>query len=133
MAGLTLMLIVPSVSSADDGATAVPATQPTTRKANVITLTNVASDEIKKIIKSQKLAESAMLRVGAKADNGKFSYVLDITEKPAQADDIVESDNGIAVVVARKSSFYLQGTVIDFKDMATGRGFLFRNPNAVEK
>ncbi len=98
----------------------------------MITLTEVAANEIKKIIKEQGLPEEqTRLRVGVKGGGcSGFSYMLDLTEEPAtDADEQLES-NGIQILVDQKSALYLTGVEIDFKDEVMGRGFVFKNPNA---
>jgi iron-sulfur cluster assembly protein len=39
-------------------------------------------------------------------------------------------DNGIQVVVDKKSFLYLIGTTLDFSGGLNGKGFIFSNPNA---
>jgi len=39
-------------------------------------------------------------------------------------------DNGIKVVVDKKSYLYLIGTTLDFSGGLNGKGFVFNNPNA---
>ncbi|MGC8552385.1 MAG: iron-sulfur cluster insertion protein ErpA [Phycisphaerae bacterium] len=95
-----------------------------------ILLTETAAKEIKNIIRDQGLPEAVALRVGVKGGGcSGFSYVLDLTDAPAENDEVMES-NGIKVVSDRKSYLYLNGTEIDFKDEVMGRGFVFKNPNA---
>ncbi len=127
---LTLLcpLLLAAVASAADTQPA-----PTTKPADkVITLTPEAAAELKEIIKLQKL-NPAYLRVGVKADGKQFSYTLDLTETLPQPDDIQCEDHGIKILVDRKSAMYLKGTEIHFKNNPNARGFVFRNPNALEK
>lgn len=46
------------------------------------------------------------------------------------ADDKEFEDNGIKVVVDKKSVLYLIGTTLDFSGGLNGKGFIFSNPNA---
>lgn len=39
-------------------------------------------------------------------------------------------DNGVKVVVDKKSVLYLAGTTLDFSGGLNGKGFIFSNPNA---
>jgi iron-sulfur cluster assembly protein len=95
-----------------------------------ILLSDTAATEIKSIIKEQGLSENVALRVGVKGGGcSGFSYVLDLTEAPAEDDEIMEC-HGIRVVSDRRSYVYLNGTEIDFKDEVMGRGFVFKNPQA---
>ena len=104
-----------------------------------VTVTESAAREIRSIIKQQELKpEDVHLRVGVKGGGcSGFSYLLDLTEKQRETDEIWEyTFNGdseaftVRVICDPKSYLYLNGTVIDFKDEIMGRGFVFTNPNA---
>jgi iron-sulfur cluster assembly protein len=45
-------------------------------------------------------------------------------------DDKTFEDNGVKVVVDKKSFLYLLGTTLDFSGGLNGKGFIFKNPNA---
>ena len=45
-------------------------------------------------------------------------------------DDKSFKDNGMQVVVDKKSFLYLIGTTLDFSGGLNGKGFVFTNPNA---
>ncbi len=104
-----------------------------------VIVTENAARAIRDIIKEQDLdAETTRLRVGVKGGGcSGFSYLLDLTEKQRETDEIWEyTFNGdseaftVRVICDPKSYLYLNGTVIDFKDEIMGRGFVFNNPNA---
>ena len=40
------------------------------------------------------------------------------------------TDNGVQIVVDKKSFLYLIGTTLDFSGGLNGKGFVFSNPNA---
>ncbi len=44
--------------------------------------------------------------------------------------DMPFENNGVKVVVDKKSYLYLVGTVLDFSGGLNGKGFVFQNPNA---
>ncbi len=96
-----------------------------------IEVTETAVREIKTIVEQQELdAEKVHLRLGVKGGGcSGFSYVLDLTEKQNEGDEMFEQ-HGIKVVCDPKSYLYLNGTTVDFKDEVMGRGFVFNNPNA---
>ena len=102
----------------------------TTEQPGVI-LTEGAAREIRSIIDQQELdADTVCLRVGVKGGGcSGFSYVLDLTEKRKDSDELFEQ-HGIRVICDPKSLLYLGGTTVDFKDEIMGRGFVFTNPNA---
>ncbi|MCZ6834581.1 MAG: iron-sulfur cluster assembly accessory protein [Planctomycetota bacterium] len=109
-----------------------------------VNVTDLAAQEISSIIKQQELdPETVRLRVGVKGGGcSGFSYLLDLTEKQRDTDELWESShelngNGdgpipftLRVICDPKSYLYLNGTTIDFKDEMMGRGFVFSNPNA---
>ena len=96
----------------------------------MITLTEKAVKEIRRIIEDQKLPENTALRVGVKGGGcSGFSYILDLTETVKETDEVFEA-HGVRVICDPKSLLYLSGTKIDFKDEIMGRGFVFNNPNA---
>src|SRR3954447_24966796 len=98
-----------------------------------INLSEAAAKEIKDIIKQQELPDDkTSLRVGVKGGGcSGFSYMLDLTEEPAgEMDEVLESQ-GVKILCDMKSYLYLNGVEIDFKDEVMGRGFVFKNPNAL--
>jgi iron-sulfur cluster assembly protein len=73
---------------------------------------------------------NAFIRVGVKGGGcSGLSYELkfDTVETP---DDKSFEDNGVKVVVDKKSFLYLVGTELDYAGGLNGRGFVFNNPNA---
>ena len=97
-----------------------------------ITLTELAANKIKEIMKEQSLPEDqTKLRVAVKGGGcSGFSYMLDLTEEPQGESDQQVDSHGIKILVDMKSALYLDGTEIDFKDEVMARGFVFKNPNA---
>jgi iron-sulfur cluster assembly protein len=97
-----------------------------------IKLSEGAAKEIKSIIAEQQLpADKTRLRVGVKGGGcSGFSYVLDLVEEePGESDEEFESQ-GVKILIDSRSSLYLAGVEVDFKDEVMGRGFVFKNPNA---
>ena len=74
--------------------------------------------------------EGYFIRVGV--DGGGCSglmYQLTFENEEKDGDKVFE-DNGIKVVVDKKSFLYLIGTNLDFSGGLNGKGFVFMNPNA---
>lgn len=95
-----------------------------------ITLSDTAVSEVKRIMQENSLPESTCLRVGVKGGGcSGFSYTLDLTDEPAEGDEVFEQD-GLRVVCDPKSYLYLSGTEVDYKTAMMERGFVFNNPNA---
>ena len=59
-----------------------------------------------------------------------FVSKIDTGDNEDRPDDKVFTDNGVKVVVDKKSFLYLIGTTLDFSGGLNGKGFIFSNPNA---
>jgi iron-sulfur cluster assembly protein len=96
----------------------------------MITITERAALEVKRILEEQKLPDGTALRVGVKGGGcSGFSYTLGFDDQIGEVDQVAEI-GGVRVVCDPKSFLYLNGTQIDFEDNLMGRGFKFGNPNA---
>jgi iron-sulfur cluster assembly protein len=70
------------------------------------------------------------IRVGVKSGGcSGLEYVLKFDNIKTDSDQIFE-DNGIKIIVDKKSVLYLAGTILDFSAGLNGKGFVFNNPNA---
>jgi iron-sulfur cluster assembly protein len=56
-------------------------------------------------------------------------YQLTFDNQEKEEDKAFEN-NGVRVVVDKKSYLYLVGTTLDFSGGLNGKGFVFQNPNA---
>ncbi len=101
----------------------------TTGNQAVVTLTDAAIKEVKRLLNVQGITEGG-LRLGVKGGGcSGLSYTLNFDETIGQYDTVQEVD-GIKVIIDAKSAIYLQGTQLDFqKDLVSG-AFKFINPNA---
>ncbi len=70
------------------------------------------------------------VRVGVKSGGcSGLSYELDFDTSIADTDKLFE-DNGVRIIVDKKSFLYLAGTVLEYSGGLNGKGFVFNNPNA---
>ena len=70
------------------------------------------------------------VRVGVESGGcSGLSYKLDF-DKNQKADDELIDNNGIKLLINKKSFLYLVGTTLEFSDGLNGKGFVFNNPNA---
>lgn len=70
------------------------------------------------------------IRVGVEGGGcSGLMYQLTFDNEDREGDKAFE-DNGIKVVVDKKSFLYLIGTTLDFSGGLNGKGFVFQNPNA---
>jgi iron-sulfur cluster assembly protein len=96
----------------------------------MISITERAAQEVRRIVSEQNLPKETVLRVGVKGGGcSGFSYTLGFDDNITPTDQIAEL-GGVKVVSDPKSFLYLNGTQIDFEDNLMGRGFKFGNPNA---
>ncbi len=70
------------------------------------------------------------VRVGVKSGGcSGLSYDLKF-DKEQKDDDKVFEDNGVKIIVDKKSFLYLIGTTLEYSGGLNGAGFVFKNPNA---
>jgi len=75
-------------------------------------------------------ASSDFVRVGVKSGGcSGLSYDLKFDNKKVEEDKVFE-DNGIKIIIDKKSFLYLIGTTLDYSGGLNGTGFVFNNPNA---
>ncbi|VAW18431.1 Iron-sulfur cluster assembly iron binding protein SufA [hydrothermal vent metagenome] len=97
-------------------------------RPKVMTLTDAAAARIGEIV-GNAAKPAGRLRIGVK--NGGcagMSYTMDLTDKAAPHDEVVE-DKGVAVLVDARAVLFLLGTEMDFEVTTLKSGFVFRNPN----
>ena len=75
-------------------------------------------------------ATTDYVRVGVKSGGcSGLSYDLKF-DKEHQEEDKVFEDNGVKIIVDKKSFLYLIGTTLEYSGGLNGTGFVFNNPNA---
>lgn len=96
-------------------------------------LTERAAQEVRRFQKEHNFDESMLLRIGVAGGGcSGFNYTLNFDDSfDAKADSKYDCF-GVAVVVDKKSSLYLDGTTIDWHESLEKQGFTFENPNAVK-
>ena len=74
--------------------------------------------------------DGSFIRVGVKG-GGCSGLMYEVNFDNELSDDDKElEDNGVKVVVDKKSVLYLVGTELDYEGGLNGKGFIFKNPNA---
>ena len=96
----------------------------------IFTLTTKAKSQLDKLMVEEQCTEDHFLRVSVKGGGcSGLTYDLDFDDTIFDFDEISE-DQGLKLVIDRRSLLYLLGTELDFTEGLNGKGFLFTNPNA---
>lgn len=96
----------------------------------MIKVTENAKNQAINLMSQQSLNEDYFIRVSVKGGGcSGLMYDLDF-DNDLKAEDKVFEDNGVKVVVDKKSFLYLIGTELDYTGGLNGKGFVFHNPNA---
>ena len=74
--------------------------------------------------------EESFVRVGVTSGGcSGLSYNLEF-DKEQKPEDKVYEDNGVRILVDKKSFLYLVGMTLEYSGGLNGKGFVFNNPNA---
>jgi iron-sulfur cluster assembly protein len=93
----------------------------------LMTLTDAAAERLRSLY--AKGEQGKLLRIGVKTKGcSGMSYDMSWTDAPAPTDEIVK-DKDLTVLVDRKASLFLIGTVMDYEAKTLTAGFTFTNPN----
>jgi len=104
-------------------------TAPSRRRAlpPLMQLSDAAADRLRKLYAGGR--EGMLLRIGVKTKGcSGMAYDMTWVESPGPGDEIV-TDKGLTVLVDRKASLFLIGTVMDYQVKNLESGFAFINPN----
>ena len=95
----------------------------------MITITDTAKKQALRLMEDEG-KDGYFIRVGVQGGGcSGLMYQLTFDNEQREGDQTFE-DNGIKVVVDKKSYLYLIGTTLDFSGGLNGKGFVFNNPNA---
>lgn len=95
----------------------------------MINISNPARDRLLHLLDKDKQGCS-FVRVGVESGGcSGLSYNLDFDKTKNEDDELIDN-NGIKLLVNKKSFLYLVGTTLEFSDGLNGKGFVFNNPNA---
>lgn len=95
----------------------------------MITVTESAKKQAFRLMEDDG-KDGLFIRVGVQGGGcSGLMYQLEFDNEEREGDKAFE-DNGIKIVVDKKSFLYLIGTTLDFSGGLNGKGFVFVNPNA---
>ncbi|MBW4093170.1 MAG: iron-sulfur cluster assembly accessory protein [Proteobacteria bacterium] len=101
--------------------------RPTRPLPPLMTLTEAAADRLRTLYAKGEQGKLLRIGVNTKGCSG-LSYVMSWTDAPGPGDEVV-TDKGLTVLVDRRASLFLIGTVMDYETKALTAGFTFVNPN----
>lgn len=97
----------------------------------MVTCTPAAAEQIRTQL--NKRGHGVGLRVGVKTSGcSGLAYVLEFCDSLTDMDEPYES-HGVTLVVDKKASPFLQGTVLDYVKKGLNAGFEFQNPNELDR
>lgn len=93
----------------------------------LMALTDGAADRLRALY--AKAEQGKLLRIAVKTKGcSGLSYDLSWTDEPAPSDEVIK-DKDVTVLIDRKATLFLIGTVMDYEVKAMTAGFTFTNPN----
>jgi len=99
----------------------------------MITLTDAAVKELKRVMSDTPEATNRLLRVSVAGGGcSGFQYKMGFVERETLEEnmDSIYSQEGIDVVVNKSSEAFISGTTIGWYEDLMKRGFTFENPNS---
>ena len=95
----------------------------------MIEISDSARDRLLVLLKNEEENKS-YVRDGVESGGWSgVSYKLDFDNIKKDEDELIEN-NGVALLINKKSFVYLVGTTLEFSDGLNGKGVVFNNPNA---
>lgn len=93
----------------------------------LMSLSEVAADRLSKLYAGAQKGMLLRIDVNTKGCSG-MSYRMEWVAEPGPGDESV-TDRGLTVLVDRKASLFLIGTMMDYESKDLSSGFTFVNPN----
>ncbi|MEJ5153893.1 iron-sulfur cluster assembly accessory protein [Gluconobacter wancherniae] len=94
---------------------------------SLMTLSDRAAARLRALYAGAHKGELLRVSVGKRGCSG-LSYEMNFVTEPEAGDDCVE-DHGLVLLVDRKATLFLTGTVMDYEVKDLESGFTFVNPN----
>ncbi len=97
-----------------------------------MTLTEAAADRVKALIAGTE-TEVQGLRVGVKAGGcSGMTYFIEFAEEQRPMEEVIE-DKGVKIFIDPQAIIYLLGTEMDYQPGKLQSGFVFNNPNELDR
>ncbi|MFT8483567.1 iron-sulfur cluster assembly accessory protein [Gluconobacter sp. P1D12_c] len=93
----------------------------------LLSVSDRAAERLRVLYAGAHQGQLLRIGVGTRGCSG-LSYEMTFVDEPAVTDERVE-DQGVTLLVDRKATLFLTGTVMDYEIKDLEAGFTFRNPN----
>lgn len=90
-------------------------------------LSDAAAERLRALYDGGEKGKLLRIAVGAKGCSG-MSYEMEWVEQQGPTDERV-TDKGVSVLIDRKATLFLIGTIMDYRTDKFSSGFVFENPN----
>jgi iron-sulfur cluster assembly protein len=107
--------------------TTTSAPRPRRPLPQIMSLTDAAAERLRALYARGQAGKLLRIGVSNKGCSG-LSYQMEWVDAPGPGDEVV-TDKDVTVLVDRKASLFLIGTVMDYEVKALSSGFTFINPN----
>jgi iron-sulfur cluster assembly protein len=111
----------------NDMSTTLSQTKPRRALPPLMTLTDAAAERLRTLYAKGQEGMLLRIAVSTKGCSG-MSYDMSWVDAPGPGDEVV-TDKGLTVLVDRKATLFLIGTMMDYQVQALSSGFTFINPN----
>jgi iron-sulfur cluster assembly protein len=93
----------------------------------LVTLSDAAAERLRSLYANAEAGRLLRIATTTKGCSG-MAYDMQFVEAAGPNDETV-TDKGITILVDRKATLYLIGTMMDFEVKPMSQGFIFVNPN----
>ncbi len=93
----------------------------------LMAMTDAAAERLRSLYAGGQQGQLLRIGVSTKGCSG-MSYDMSWVPEAGPGDEVV-ADRGVTVLVDRRASLFLIGTVMDYETQALSSGFTFSNPN----
>ena len=93
----------------------------------LLTMTDRAAERLAALYAGGQQGMKLRVAISSKGCSG-MSYEMSWVDEPGPGDEVVQ-DHGLTLLVDRKATLFLIGTVMDYEVKQLTSGFTFTNPN----
>lgn len=97
----------------------------------MITVTDAVFDKVAELLIETDDADFEALRIAIQGGGcSGFQYAFEWATEIGEDDEVIESEDGLKIIIDPMSMMYLDGAEIDYVKSLQGEQFSIRNPNA---